>query len=94
MEKPTSLDADSVAAEKLNVLDAVTLPKDLHNTTARGQYIAGWQGGIKVPVTWKKTALIVTRRPRRSRRSSWRWPTGAGRACLSTCGPVSGSTAA
>jgi glucose-6-phosphate 1-dehydrogenase len=48
MEEPTSFDADSLAAEKLKVLDAVTLPKDLHNTTARGQYIAGWQGGTKV----------------------------------------------
>jgi glucose-6-phosphate 1-dehydrogenase len=49
MEEPLSFDADSLRAEKEKALSAVRLPADLATGTARGQYAAGWQGGIQVP---------------------------------------------
>jgi glucose-6-phosphate 1-dehydrogenase len=49
MEEPVSFDADSLRAEKEKVLSAVTLPDDIAEGTARGQYAAGWQGGLEVP---------------------------------------------
>ena len=49
MEEPVSFDADSLRQEKEKVLSAVRLPDDLATGTARGQYAAGWQGGIEVP---------------------------------------------
>lgn len=48
MEEPQSFTADSVRIEKEKVLGAITLPKDLSAHTARGQYAAGWQGGVAV----------------------------------------------
>ncbi|MBB3044635.1 glucose-6-phosphate dehydrogenase [Nocardioides soli] len=49
MEEPTSFDARSLRIEKQKVLSSVTLPRRLDLTTARGQYAAGWAGGVKVP---------------------------------------------
>ena len=49
MEEPLSFDAASLSAEKQKALSAVRLPADLATGTARGQYAAGWQGGIEVP---------------------------------------------
>src|SRR3984893_3303685 len=49
MEEPLSFDADSLRAEKEKALSAIRLPEDLAARTARGQYTAGWQGGIEVP---------------------------------------------
>ncbi len=49
MEEPVSFDADSLRLEKEKVLSAIRLPADLATGTARGQYTAGWQGGIQVP---------------------------------------------
>jgi glucose-6-phosphate 1-dehydrogenase len=49
MEEPVSFDAASLRAEKEKVLSAIRLPEDLAISTARGQYAAGWQGGIEVP---------------------------------------------
>jgi glucose-6-phosphate 1-dehydrogenase len=48
MEEPLSFDADSLRAEKEKALSAVRIPADLATGTARGQYAAGWQGGIEV----------------------------------------------
>jgi glucose-6-phosphate 1-dehydrogenase len=48
MEEPTDFDAGSLRIEKQKVLAAVTLPRRLDLTTARGQYAAGWSGGVKV----------------------------------------------
>jgi glucose-6-phosphate 1-dehydrogenase len=48
MEEPVSFDADSLRAEKEKTLSAVTIPEDLVVGTARGQYAAGWQGGVEV----------------------------------------------
>ena len=45
MEEPVSFSADDLRAEKEKVLSAVRLPADLAASTARGQYVAGWQGG-------------------------------------------------
>ena len=49
MEEPLSFSADDVRAEKVKVLSAVRLPRDLELHTSRGQYAEGWQGGIHVP---------------------------------------------
>jgi len=48
MEEPVSFDADSLRREKEKILSAVKIPEDLAIGTARGQYSAGWQGGIPV----------------------------------------------
>jgi glucose-6-phosphate 1-dehydrogenase len=48
MEEPVSFDAHSLRAEKEKILSAVLLPDDLATGTARGQYTAGWQGGVQV----------------------------------------------
>ncbi|MQA85148.1 MAG: glucose-6-phosphate dehydrogenase [Streptosporangiales bacterium] len=49
MEEPVSFDARALRAEKEKVLSAIRLPADLDAYTARGQYAAGWQGGVQVP---------------------------------------------
>ncbi|WAX76807.1 glucose-6-phosphate dehydrogenase [Streptomyces sp. KMM 9044] len=49
MEEPASFDAASLLTEKLKVLRAVRLPKDLGPHTVRGQYEGAWQGGRRVP---------------------------------------------
>ena len=49
MEEPTSFDAHSLRIEKEKVLRSVVLPRRLDLNTARGQYTAGWAGGVKVP---------------------------------------------
>ncbi|TDC26843.1 glucose-6-phosphate dehydrogenase [Streptomyces sp. 8K308] len=48
MEEPSSFEADALVTEKLKVLEAVRLPRDLARHTVRGQYTGGWQGGEKV----------------------------------------------
>jgi glucose-6-phosphate 1-dehydrogenase len=48
MEEPVSFDPRDLRAEKIKVLSAVKLPKDLGKHTSRGQYVAGWQGGEEV----------------------------------------------
>jgi glucose-6-phosphate 1-dehydrogenase len=48
MEEPLSFSAESLRAEKEKVLAAVQIPADLATGTARGQYAAGWQGGLEV----------------------------------------------
>jgi glucose-6-phosphate 1-dehydrogenase len=49
MEEPVSFEAEAVRAEKAKILSAVRLPADLDAYSVRGQYTAGWQGGVKVP---------------------------------------------
>ncbi len=49
MEEPVSFEADALRTEKEKILSAVVIPEDLAVGTARGQYAAGWQGGILVP---------------------------------------------
>ena len=48
MEEPLSFHAESLRSEKEKVLAAVQIPDDIAAGTARGQYAAGWQGGIEV----------------------------------------------
>lgn len=48
MEEPASFDAADLRAEKIKVLRTATLPADLNQGTARGQYAAGWRGGERV----------------------------------------------
>ncbi|WP_395106347.1 glucose-6-phosphate dehydrogenase [Actinomadura sp. SCN-SB] len=48
MEEPTSFSAEAVRAEKAKILSSVRVPGDLDASTARGQYAAGWQGGVSV----------------------------------------------
>lgn len=48
MEEPVRLTQSELRAEKEKVLSAVRLPEDLSTSTARGQYAAGWQGGMEV----------------------------------------------
>ncbi|MGH3839705.1 MAG: glucose-6-phosphate dehydrogenase, partial [Pseudonocardiaceae bacterium] len=48
MEEPLSFSPDSLRGEKIKVLSATKVVEPLDETTARGQYTAGWQGGTKV----------------------------------------------
>ena len=48
MEEPTSFSSDELRAEKTKVLKATRLVGPLEETTARGQYVGGWQGGENV----------------------------------------------
>jgi glucose-6-phosphate 1-dehydrogenase len=48
MEEPVSFDSDALRNEKAKALSAVQIPDDLAEGTARGQYLAGWQGGVPV----------------------------------------------
>jgi glucose-6-phosphate 1-dehydrogenase len=45
MEEPTSFDASEIRTEKLKVLRAIKLPRDIRTDTVRGQYLAGWVAG-------------------------------------------------
>jgi len=45
MEEPTSFSSEELRAEKIKVLNATKLVEPLEETTARGQYTGGWQGG-------------------------------------------------
>ena len=49
MEEPVSFLPRTLRAEKVKVLSATRLAQPLSETTARGQYTGGWQGGQKVP---------------------------------------------
>jgi glucose-6-phosphate 1-dehydrogenase len=49
MEEPTSFQADSIRTEKLKVLNAIVVPKDVKEDTVRGQYLTGWVAGERVP---------------------------------------------
>jgi glucose-6-phosphate 1-dehydrogenase len=48
MEEPVSFQARNLRAEKEKVLSAVRLHEDLSESTVRGQYAQGWQGGEEV----------------------------------------------
>jgi glucose-6-phosphate 1-dehydrogenase len=48
MEEPVSFQPSELQTEKIKVLSAVQLAEPLDETTCRGQYTAGWQGGEKV----------------------------------------------
>lgn len=48
MEEPVSFSPDELQAEKIKVLSASKLAEPLDETTSRGQYTAGWQGGERV----------------------------------------------
>jgi len=48
MEEPVSFSPRELRTEKIKVLSATKLVQPLEETTARGQYAAGWQGGERV----------------------------------------------
>ena len=48
LEEPVSFSPAELQAEKIKVLSATRLAEPLDETTSRGQYAAGWQGGEKV----------------------------------------------
>src|SRR6478752_5133164 len=49
MEEPVNFSPHELQAEKIKVLSATRPMQPLDQTTARGQYTAGWQGNEKVP---------------------------------------------
>jgi glucose-6-phosphate 1-dehydrogenase len=49
MEEPVSFSPQDLRSEKLKVLSATKPVGPFAETTARGQYTGGWQGGSKVP---------------------------------------------
>ena len=57
MEEPNSFDAGQLRIEKQKVLAAARVPGDLDAHTARGQYAAGWQGGLEVPGFLEETGI-------------------------------------
>ena len=87
MEEPVSFSPHELQAEKIKVLSATQLMQPLDQTTARGQYAAGWQGSEKVSVCSRRKGSRRSPPPRRTRRSRWRSTPAAGRACRSSCAP-------
>jgi len=57
MEEPLSFSPDSLRGEKIKVLSATKAMEPLEETTARGQYTAGWQGGTKVVGVLEETGF-------------------------------------
>ena len=49
MEEPLSFHPHDLRSEKIKVLSAAKAAGPFNETTARGQYVGGWQGGQKVP---------------------------------------------
>ncbi|MGW5051690.1 glucose-6-phosphate dehydrogenase [Actinokineospora sp. NPDC004072] len=49
MEEPVSFSPQALRTEKIKVLEATRATGPFAETTARGQYAGGWQGGQKVP---------------------------------------------
>jgi glucose-6-phosphate 1-dehydrogenase len=49
MEEPLSFHPKDLRSEKIKVLSATRARAPFGETTARGQYLGGWQGGQKVP---------------------------------------------
>ncbi|MBM7775271.1 glucose-6-phosphate 1-dehydrogenase [Actinokineospora baliensis] len=49
MEEPVSFHPKALRTEKIKVLEATKALAPYGETTARGQYLGGWQGGQKVP---------------------------------------------
>ncbi|KAA9160370.1 glucose-6-phosphate dehydrogenase [Amycolatopsis acidicola] len=49
LEEPLSFEPNALRAEKIKVLRAIKAAQPFDETTARGQYSGGWQGGKKVP---------------------------------------------
>jgi glucose-6-phosphate 1-dehydrogenase len=49
IEDPVSFSPKSLRTERIKVLSASRPVKPFDETTARGQYVGGWQGGQKVP---------------------------------------------
>jgi glucose-6-phosphate 1-dehydrogenase len=48
MEEPLSFSPAALRTEKIKILSATKIIEPLDDTTARGQYAAGWQGATKV----------------------------------------------
>ncbi len=48
MEEPVEFSAEAIRTEKIKVLRAITLPKDLARYAVRGQYDQGWLAGSRV----------------------------------------------
>ncbi|HET9257395.1 MAG TPA: glucose-6-phosphate dehydrogenase, partial [Pseudonocardiaceae bacterium] len=48
MEEPLSFSPEALRGEKIKVLSATKPVEPFGETTAQGQYTAGWQGGVKV----------------------------------------------
>ena len=57
MEEPLNFSPHEVRMEKEKVLSAVTIPADISAHTARGQYAAGWQGGVPVKGFLEETGI-------------------------------------
>ena len=57
MEEPLSFSPESLRGEKIKVLSATEPVGPFDETTARGQYLGGWQGGTKVPGVFEEGGL-------------------------------------
>ena len=90
MEEPVSFSPDELQAEKIKVLSASKLAEPLDETTSRGQYTAGWQGGERVVGLLEEEGSPRPRPPRRSPRSPSTSTPAAGPVSPSTCGPENG----
>ena len=91
LEEPTSFSARRLRAEKIKVLNATRLVYPLAETTARGQYTGGWQGGELVRGLQGGGGLRPELQDRDLRGDHLRGRRpAAGPACRSTCAPASG----
>ena len=91
LEEPTSFSARRLRAEKIKVLNATRLVYPLDETTARGQYTGGWQGGELVRGLKEEEGYRPELHDRDLRGDhATRSRPAAGPACRSTCAPASG----
>lgn len=90
MEEPVSFNPRALQTEKIKVLSATRLAEPLDETTSRGQYAAGWQGGEKVVGLLDEEGSPRTPSPRHSPPSPWRSTLAGGPGCRSTCAPENG----
>ena len=94
MEEPTSFDAAEIRAEKLKVLQAITVPTR-HPRRARsaGSTCRAGSAASGRSATWRRRTCRPTPPPRPTSPSGWACRTGAGPACRSTCAAASGCRA-
>ena len=93
MEEPTSFDAEALRVEKQKLLASIRLPKRLDLNTARGQYAAGWAGGVQVPGFRDEEGIPQRSGPRPTQPSSSRSRPAGGPGSRSTSAPASASAA-
>ncbi len=87
MEEPVNFSPHELQAEKIKVLSAVRLMQPIDETTARGQYAAGWQGSERTRRSPWRSTPAAGRVCRSSCAPENAWGAGLPRSPSSSSGP-------